>query len=40
MLDFTFRDIAIAAAIVLVLSCQFVDRQVFVALLDAVRGFW
>jgi len=40
MLDFTFRDLVVAAAIVALLSSQFIDRQVLWAMLEALRGFW
>ena len=40
MPDFTFRELAIAAAIVIALSSQFLDRQILQAALEALKVFW
>ena len=40
MFDFTPRELALAAAIVIALSTCFIDRQVLYAVLESLRAFW
>jgi hypothetical protein len=40
MPELTFREFVLAAAIVLILTAFFVDRQVLNSLLEPVRAFW
>ncbi len=40
MPDFTFRELVFAAAIVLILTSLFVDRQVLNVLRESLGAFW
>jgi len=40
MLDLTFREIVLAAAIVIALTVFFVERNVLMSVLEPIRAFW
>jgi len=40
MPDFTFRELAIALAILIALTSFFIDREVLLALLEPLKAFW
>jgi hypothetical protein len=40
MPDFTPRELALAAAIVVVLCSAFIDRQILQVFLESLRAFW
>ena len=40
MSDFTFRELAIALAIIIALTSFFIEREVLQALLEPLKVFW
>jgi|EndMetStandDraft_2_1072991.scaffolds.fasta_scaffold6652048_1 hypothetical protein len=40
MFDIAARDVAVASAIVIILTVPFIDRQLLFAAIECIKAFW